>query len=93
MESEAGDRHRPTLKRVNAYASSRAKQLEKERRAQNAASRRADRSADQEAAHAWVIAVTPITFDVGAEKAARKEPAAPRDRAGDNAFLRSCVRS
>lgn len=66
-----------------------AKQLKKELRAGDAAGHRADRSADQEAAHARVIAVTPITFDVGAKKSARKKPAdGPSDRAGNEAFLR-----
>ena len=67
--------------------------LEEKLRADDAARNRADRSADEEAAHAGVIAVTPIPFNVGAEKAARKEPAdAAGDCAGNNAFLRSCAR-
>ena len=73
---------------------SRAKQLEKKLRAEDAASDRADRSADQKAAHAGVIAVTAVAFDVRAEKSTRKKPAdGARDRAGDDAFLRSCTSS
>ena len=72
----------------------RATPLEEKLRTCDAARKRADRSADEEAAHARVIAVTPITFDVGAEKAARKEPTdAAGDCAGNNAFLRSCASS
>ena len=72
----------------------RANQLEEELRAQDPASHRADRSADQEAAHAGIIAVTSITFDVRTERSACEKPAdAADDRAGNNASLRSCASS
>ena len=46
--------------------------LEKELRAEESRRQCADRSTDEEAPHAGVITVTAITFDVSAEKSARK---------------------
>ena len=67
-----------------------AKQLEEELRADDAAGHRSDRSADQEAAHAGIVAVAAIAFDVRAEKSACEEPAdAADDGTGNDAFLRS----
>ncbi len=70
------------------FECSRAEQLKKKLRAQDGSGGRADRSAEQEAAHPGVIAVTPITLDMGAEKSPREEPAdAAGDRARHDAFL------
>lgn len=66
--------------------------LEKELRAEEPAGKGADRSTDEEALHAGVITVTAITFDVSAEKSARKKTAdASGYRAGNDACFGPCA--
>ena len=66
----------------------RAKQLKEELAADDATGHRSDRSADQEAAHAGIVAVTAISFDVRAKKSPCEKPAdAANDGASNNAFV------
>jgi len=68
--------------------------LEQDLRADDPAGHRSDRSADQEAAHTWIVAVASVTFDMRAEKSTREEPAdAADDGAGDDARSRSRTRT
>ena len=66
------------------------RKLSRELPADNPASHRSDWSADQDAAHAGIIAIAPITFDVRAEKSACEEPA---HAAEDGTRHDPCLRS
>ena len=64
--------------------------LEEDLPADNPACHRSDWRADQETAHAGIIAIAPITFDVRAEKSACEEPA---HAAEDGTRHDPCLRS
>ena len=66
--------------------------LEKELRPEQSAGERANRSTDEEATHAGVIAVTAVTLDVSAEKSAGKKTADTSGYgAGDDACFGPCA--
>jgi hypothetical protein len=65
---------------------------EKHLRTGDGAGHGSDWSADQEAAHARIIAVAAITFDMSAEKSAGEEPTyTADDRARDDTFRGACT--